>query len=76
MKKAEIISAIEQLKAGGSTNGGAGIQLAYDVATKNFIKNGTNRVILATDGDFNVGITDDDKLVELIDGEGQESASS
>ncbi len=55
------------LQAGGSTNGGAGIQLAYDVATQNFIKNGTNRVILATDGDFNVGITDDNELVELIE---------
>ncbi len=45
------------VQAGGSTNGGAGIQLAYDIATQNFIKNGTNRVILATDGDFNVGVT-------------------
>jgi Ca-activated chloride channel homolog len=65
-KKAEIVTALDRLKAGGSTNGGAGIQLAYDVAVKNFIPNGTNRVILATDGDFNVGITDDNKLVELI----------
>jgi Ca-activated chloride channel family protein len=60
------MSAIDQLQAGGSTNGGAGIQLAYDLATQHFIKNGTNRVILATDGDFNVGITGDGKLVELI----------
>ena len=45
-------------KAGGSTNGGAGIQLAYDIAAENFIKGGTNRVILATDGDFNVGVTE------------------
>ena len=60
LHKAEILSAIEQLRAGGSTNGGAGIQLAYDVATRNFIKNGTNRVILATDGDFNVGVSDQD----------------
>jgi Ca-activated chloride channel family protein len=66
IKRAEITSAIEQLRAGGSTNGGAGIQLAYDIATKNFIKNGTNRVILATDGDFNVGVSDDDELVKLI----------
>jgi len=66
-KKAEISSAIEQLRAGGSTNGGAGIQLAYDVAARGFIKNGTNRVILATDGDFNVGITDDNPLVQLIE---------
>ncbi len=65
--KAEILSVIEQLRAAGSTNGGAGIQLAYDVATKNFIKNGTNRVILATDGDLNVGVTSDDDLVRLIE---------
>ena len=67
IKQAEIMSAIDQLRAGGSTNGGAGIQLAYDVATQNFIKNGTNRVILATDGDFNVGVTDNDELVQLIE---------
>jgi Ca-activated chloride channel homolog len=66
VKRAEITSAIEQLRAGGSTNGGAGIQLAYDIATQNFIKNGTNRVILGTDGDFNVGVSDDDELVKLI----------
>jgi Ca-activated chloride channel family protein len=66
IKRAEITQAIEQLRAGGSTNGGAGIQLAYDIATQNFIKNGTNRVILATDGDFNVGVSDDDELVRLI----------
>ena len=66
MHKAEILSAIDQLHAGGSTNGGAGIQLAYDVAAQNFIKNGTNRVILATDGDFNVGVTDRDQLLDLI----------
>jgi Ca-activated chloride channel family protein len=67
LHKAEILSAIEQLRAGGSTNGGAGIQLAYDVATQNFIKNGTNRVILATDGDFNVGVTDHNQLISLIE---------
>jgi Ca-activated chloride channel homolog len=66
MNKAQVMSAIDQLQAGGSTNGGAGIQLAYDVAAQNFIKNGTNRVILATDGDFNVGIFDREKLFELI----------
>ncbi len=65
--KSEVMSAIDRLQAGGSTNGGAGLQLAYDVATQHFIKNGTNRVILATDGDFNVGITDEKKLVELIE---------
>ena len=57
-KKAEIMAAIDRLGAGGSTNGGEGIHLAYDVAIENFIPNGTNRVILATDGDFNVGITE------------------
>ena len=66
LNKAQVMTAIDQLQAGGSTNGGAGIQLAYDEATEHFIKNGTNRVILATDGDFNVGITENDKLVELI----------
>jgi Ca-activated chloride channel family protein len=71
IKRAEIMSAIDQLRAAGSTNGGAGIQLAYDMATKNFIKNGTNRVILATDGDFNVGISDDDELVKLITAKAQ-----
>jgi len=65
--KAEIMSAIEQLRAGGSTNGGAGIQLAYDVATQNFVKKGTNRVILATDGDWNVGVTSQGDLVRLIE---------
>jgi Ca-activated chloride channel family protein len=64
--KTVILAAIDGLHAGGSTNGGAGIQLAYDLATTHFIKNGTNRVILATDGDFNVGIDDDDSLVRLI----------
>lgn len=68
-QKAKIIAAIDALQANGSTNGGAGIQTAYDVATAkdNFIQGGTNRVILATDGDFNVGIQDDDALVKLIE---------
>ncbi len=65
--KVEVLSAIEALRAGGSTNGAAGIQLAYDLATQHFIKNGTNRVILATDGDFNVGVTDNNDLVRLIE---------
>ncbi len=64
--KQVILTALDRLNAGGSTNGGAGIQLAYDVATKNFITDGINRVILATDGDFNVGITDRNALVELV----------
>lgn len=59
--------ALERLKAGGSTNGGAGIELAYRVAQENFIEGGINRVILATDGDFNVGLSDDGSLVRLIE---------
>ncbi|MDT5159061.1 MAG: Ca-activated chloride channel [Acidobacteriota bacterium] len=66
-RKGEIISALGQLEAGGSTNGGSGIRLAYRVAQDNFIQGGTNRVVLATDGDFNVGVTGDDELVKLIE---------
>jgi Ca-activated chloride channel family protein len=62
----KIRDAIDRLQAGGSTNGGKGIQLAYEKALANFKDGGINRVILATDGDLNVGITDDDSLVELI----------
>jgi len=64
-----ILDAIERLKAGGSTNGGSGIQLAYDMARKHMAKEGVNRVILATDGDFNVGITDRAALLRLIEEE-------
>ncbi len=67
VRKAEILSALENLQSGGSTNGGAGIQLAYTIAVRNFIKGGTNRVILCTDGDFNVGVTDDGALTRLIE---------
>ena len=66
-RKRELHAALERLEAGGSTNGGQGIQLAYDLAARNFIKGGVNRVILATDGDFNVGITDEGSLVRLIE---------
>jgi Ca-activated chloride channel family protein len=62
-----ILGALEKLQAGGSTNGAEGIQLAYQVATQNFIKDGTNRVILCTDGDFNVGITNQGDLTRLIE---------
>jgi len=63
----EILDAIDRLEAGGSTNGALGIQLAYDVARANFIPGGVNRVILATDGDFNIGLTDRGDLVRLIE---------
>jgi Ca-activated chloride channel family protein len=62
-----ILQAIDKLEAGGSTNGGQGIQLAYRVAQDNFIQGGVNRVILASDGDFNVGITSETDLVRLIE---------
>ncbi len=66
-QKEKIIEAIEGLHAGGSTAGGAGIKLAYQVAEENFIKGGNNRVILATDGDFNVGISSTSELVRMIE---------
>jgi len=62
-----IIDAINRLEAGGSTNGGAGIQLAYQEAVEHFIEGGVNRVILATDGDFNVGVSDNHSLVTMIE---------
>lgn len=65
-EKDTIIAAIDSLQSGGSTHGSAGISLAYEVAAAQFIKGGTNKVILATDGDLNVGITDDAALVDLI----------
>jgi Ca-activated chloride channel family protein len=65
--KETILDAITRLEAGGSTAGGAGLRLAYDVAKTNFIRNGNNRVILATDGDFNVGESSDAAMVRLIE---------
>jgi Ca-activated chloride channel family protein len=62
-----ILSALDNLRAGGSTAGGAGIELAYRTATENFIKGGTNRVILCTDGDFNVGVTSTGDLTRLAE---------
>lgn len=64
---AKIRRALDSLEAGGSTAGGAGIELAYRIAEDNFIKGGVNRVILATDGDFNVGVSDTKALIELIE---------
>jgi Ca-activated chloride channel family protein len=66
-RNATIISALEQLEAGGSTNGAAGIRLAYSLARQNFKENGVNRVILATDGDFNVGIANTEELIDLVE---------
>ncbi|MEQ2007393.1 MAG: VWA domain-containing protein [Limisphaerales bacterium] len=67
VNKELILAAIDRLEAGGSTNGGEGIQRAYDLAVANFIKGGVNRVLLCTDGDFNVGITDRGQLLKLIE---------
>ncbi len=64
-----IREALGRLSAGGSTNGGAGIQLAYETAREGFIEGGVNRVVLATDGDFNVGMTDQSELVRTIQDE-------
>ncbi len=67
INKEAIINAIENLSSGGSTSGGKGISLAYKIAEENFIKGGNNRVILATDGDFNVGASSDRAMEDLIE---------
>jgi Ca-activated chloride channel family protein len=69
--RSAIKHAIEELRAGGSTNGAEGIRLAYETAAEHFIKGGINRVILATDGDFNVGVTSQGELIRLIERERQ-----
>ncbi|WP_337992870.1 vWA domain-containing protein [Flavobacterium sp. KACC 22763] len=65
--KDEIMDAFDDLHAGGSTAGGEGIELAYKLAQQNFIKDGNNRVVIATDGDFNVGASSDDDMLKLIE---------
>ena len=65
--KQKILASLERLQSGGSTAGAAGLKLAYEVATKNFIKNGNNRIILATDGDFNVGQSSNAEMERLIE---------
>lgn len=66
-EKRKIIKALDHLNAGGSTAGGAGIKLAYKIAQENFIEDGNNRIILATDGDFNVGASSDEQMEDLIE---------
>lgn len=66
-RKSIIMQAIDNLQAGGSTNEGGGIKLAYEIARENFIKKGNNRIILATDGDFNVGVTSDEEMFHLVE---------
>lgn len=68
-EKIKIKEAIDNLDAGGSTAGGAGIKLAYKIAKQNFSKEGNNRVILCTDGDFNIGVSSDDEMERLIEQE-------
>ncbi len=74
-EKDTILDAIEALEAGGSTAGGAGIILAYDVARKNHIASGNNRVILATDGDFNIGASSDGEMIRLIEEKREQGTS-
>jgi len=66
-EKDKILKALDKLESGGSTAGGAGIELAYKVAKENLIVGGNNRVILATDGDFNIGVSSTDQLIKLIE---------
>ncbi|MGZ8997599.1 MAG: vWA domain-containing protein [Allosphingosinicella sp.] len=63
----DVVQSLKRLRSGGSTAGAAGIQLAYQVARDNMIDGGINRVVLATDGDFNVGITNDETLVDMVE---------
>jgi Ca-activated chloride channel family protein len=65
--KQTILDAMDRLDSGGSTNGGEGIELAYALAERNFVKGGVNRILIATDGDFNVGVSSHDALIELIE---------
>lgn len=68
-EKQEILEALENLSAGGSTAGGEGIKLAYKIARENFIKDGNNRIILATDGDFNIGVSSTSEMERLVEKE-------
>ena len=70
--KQKILESLDRLQAGGSTNGGAGIKLAYATAAGNYIEGGVNRVILCTDGDFNVGTTNQSELVDMIEKKAKE----
>ncbi len=74
-QKDKIVAAIDELESGGSTFASGGIRKAYELARKNLLRNGLNRVILATDGDFNVGITDEGELKRLIKKEAQSGVS-
>ncbi|MRR20321.1 DUF3520 domain-containing protein, partial [bacterium] len=66
-RKETIMQALDNLQAGGSTAGGAGLMLAYKIAEKNFVRGGNNRIILATDGDFNVGVSDNKSMEQMVE---------
>jgi Ca-activated chloride channel homolog len=68
-RKETIISALDRLQAGGSTAGGAGLKLAYEIAVRNYIEGGNNRIILATDGDFNVGASSNAEMERMVEKE-------
>lgn len=70
--KATILEAIDRLEAGGSTAGGAGLRLAYDIARQNYMPEGNNRLILASDGDFNVGVSSDAEMIRLVEARREE----
>jgi Ca-activated chloride channel family protein len=70
--KTTILEAIDRLEAGGSTAGGAGLRLAYDMAKQNYMPEGNNRLILATDGDFNVGVSSDAEMIRLVEARREE----
>ena len=70
--KVTILEAIDRLEAGGSTAGGAGLRLAYDVAKQHYMPEGNNRLILATDGDFNVGVSSDAEMIRLVEARREE----
>ncbi len=74
-QKAKINLALQGLTAGGSTNGGAGIRLAYRMARQGFVEGGINRILLATDGDFNVGTTDFEALKQLVERQRKQGVS-
>jgi Ca-activated chloride channel homolog len=71
-QKSTILAAIDNLEAGGSTAGGAGLKLAYDVARENYQPEGNNRLILATNGDFNVGVSSDAEMIRLVEARREE----
>ena len=74
-QQAKILTALDQLQAGGSTNGAGGIRAAYQMARQGYIADGINRIMLATDGDFNVGTVDFDTLVDLVEREREAGVS-